>query len=429
MRLLENLLFISVLLLLAWVTVPDGSRGGVASAGLSTAVLTMSFLYVSLFFTHRHLREVLLAYRWIWLCLLAWLFVTAIQTFELFGYHNYDPYASIQELNLYFAYCAFLLLVTCLLSSQRRIRIIIGVLVVIAIAQTIFGLINYYSGEQPLGWKPTHWAAHRVTGTYINRNFFASLVVMVLGTVLVPVIIKRKNSARYDETGQDKINHLAIKTFCVIASVILLSGLVLSGSRGAFLSMAVATCLAVVLIQLNGRVSLRARYLVLVCVMSAVLFGARLLQARFNQNMVDATPKIQQWQATMELIAERWFSGYGPGTYEEAYKGNIPFEAAPLIHNHAHSDVLELLLEQGLAGWMPLAIAVLMAFVYALRHARKTKSVTRLAVILSSLFGVSSMVVHSMIDFPFQVPANVLIFLVLVAITLSASTINLQSRH
>jgi O-antigen ligase len=403
-------------------TIPDGARNIVSSASLGVVINFTVLIFLLVGFNKRHFSRVCLGILPIWLCLIFWLIVTFFQTFEFFGYVNYHPAESMSELNLYLSYCGYLFLMTCLLDDSRKINFLFLTLLLLCLGQTIFGLLNYYSGENPLGWRPTHWAALRVTGTYVNRNLFSNLLVQCLGIALIPLLVKsNRNSVKFDSY------EVASKTtFYWLSVFILAGGIILSGSRGGVLSLIIASGFSLVLILLTGKFKLRLKYVFGSILAVFVLFGSELFQSRFSRHLLDIREKVDQWWSTAELISAKWILGYGPGSYEEAYRSNIPFQASPLTHNHAHSDVLELLVEQGLFGALPLMLFICLIYYFGIKKLLSSKNSTRVHTITIAIFGITGMVSHGFYDFPFQSPANVLVFLTLVAILLSS--LNYKSR-
>ena len=328
------------------------------------------------------------------------------------GYESYQPFASARELLLYMGFASMFFLASCLVTSLERIRIVLIALIFVACAQTLFGMINYYSGEHPFGWSPTHYAAHRVTGSYINRNFFANLLVLCGGLAFAGLLISASRR-QHPDAREDALNQ-ALRNLALVAAAILIgSGVVMSGSKGGLVSL-VAAFGMVMILGLVGRAGVvRLWKIGVVAAGSIVLFGFDLMQQRWAALTSTSGARAEQWSATWELIMLRPMFGYGPGSYEEAYRTKVPLEATPLTHNHAHSDILELLLEQGFLGALPLGVFIALILSSGLVRAVSTRSKTRLVYLAACLFGIVGMLVHSVYDFPFQVPANSMIFFVL----------------
>ena len=420
MKLVEQILFLVCISALVLATIPDGSRNLVSQAALAIAMEGLLLLYVVLFFRSTRLKDVLRRYWFVWMLMALWLVVGSIQVLEWFGFKNFDRYASLQELNLYFGYASFLLLITCFLGNYTRVRIFLWALLLLALAQTIFGMINYYSGVEPVGWRPTGWAALRVTGTYANRNFYANLVVMCLGFGLASLISMRaKKYQGSDRNGVE--SDLPVRLLLLSVTIVCLAGVYLSGSRGAFLSLVMGFVL-VTLLAARASVARAGLGVILALVVLPVsLFGVTKLYARLTTEWGSVLTRVEQWQATLELVLAKWFMGYGPGTYEIVFKANKPVGISPLTHNHAHSDVLEFLLEQGVAGFLPIFFLVWMVVLSGVATILKTKSYRKFVIGAGALFGVTAMLVHSLVDFPFQVPSNVIVFLSLLAVLIVLS--------
>ena len=86
------------------------------------------------------------------------------------------------------------------------------------------------------------------------------------------------------------------------------------------------------------------------------------------------------------------------------------------------------MLEQGAVGVLPLAVFFCLVFYYGLSKIRATKSFTRTTVLLICLFGITGMTAHGFYDFPFQVPANVIVLMTLIAILLASIDMRLKKR-
>ena len=428
MIVLERIVFVLVVLSLGFMTIPDGSRNEIASSGLVAVINAIGAGFVLVVVGRNRFRDVVKNFKFLWGSLTMWLGVTAIQTFQLFGFTHYDRYSSLYELNLYIGYCGYLFVLTCLLNNLTRVNIIFGVLLVVVVAQTLFGFANYYSDGQPFGWGPASLGHHRVTGTYINRNFYANLMVMGLGIAVIPLIIKKSGLFKYAHRGSDWSSPVSLSPFLIIPATVIIAGIVLSGSRGGVLSMLIALGVSTIIVLYSRTVRLRLMFLILSGSSVSILFGYELLKSRFSRHLLDLGDKLDQWKATLELVQEKWVAGYGPGSYEVVYKSNIPFQASPLTYNHAHSDVLELVLEQGVVGVLPLVVFFYLVFYYGLAKIRTTKSFTRTAILLICLFGITGMTAHGFYDFPFQVPANVIVLMTLIAILLASIDMRLKKR-
>ena len=100
-------------------------------------------------------------------------------------------------------------------------------------------------------------------------------------------------------------------------------------------------------------------------------------------------------------------------------RGRTPAKTAGIWYRHAHNDYLQLVTEAGWAGAVPLVIGF---FFFLFRGIRRAVRVGfdvgrfRLFVAIGSLAGLCSMAFHGFLDFNFQIPANQVFFVLLLAL-------------
>ena len=86
---------------------------------------------------------------------------------------------------------------------------------------------------------------------------------------------------------------------------------------------------------------------------------------------------------------------------------------------YAHNDYLQLLIETGWAGAVALVFGLFFFIVRAVRRIRKVKfDVGRFRILVSvgALAGICSLAFHGFFDFNFQIPANQVYFVFLLAL-------------
>jgi O-antigen ligase len=107
----------------------------------------------------------------------------------------------------------------------------------------------------------------------------------------------------------------------------------------------------------------------------------------------------------------------GTGTFASVYPvyETINFEGMVLVH--AHNDYLEYLSEWGLVGFLLLAGAVLYIAVDSFRTWSKRRNPEIKGLALGGIIAVFIMLIHSLTDFNLHIPANRLLFSVVLALT------------
>jgi O-antigen ligase len=128
----------------------------------------------------------------------------------------------------------------------------------------------------------------------------------------------------------------------------------------------------------------------------------------------------------IRMLAHKPILGWGLGTFPVAYPQFRTFYTSFFI-NDAHNDYLQFAVETGMVG-----IALMFWFVFATYKGSFQKLVDwpndiSGAVTLACLLGCTGILVHSLMDFNLQIPANAAWFYVLCAV--AASPYRLESRQ
>ena len=150
-----------------------------------------------------------------------------------------------------------------------------------------------------------------------------------------------------------------------------------------------------------GRTALRAALpLAAMVVVLLAWFGpanlkpdARLSNAISEYEGLPIRPEL--YAATTRMFADRWFSGFGAGTYPAAFPYYRPDTLHPAFFPHAHNDFLELFTEFGIAG-MALVFWLAVTLISPLRGKDSTQA---------TLMALGALAVHASIDFPLRTPA------------------------
>lgn len=130
--------------------------------------------------------------------------------------------------------------------------------------------------------------------------------------------------------------------------------------------------------------------------------------------------RVALWNDTLKLIREHPWAGSGLGTFAFAF---TPVQSHELNYSvdHAHNDYLEFAAELGI----PAAVFLFLGFTvigartfHASRHARSSR--TR-ALALGAFAGISALLIHGLADFNLHLPANALVFSVLLGMGFAMS--------
>jgi hypothetical protein len=180
----------------------------------------------------------------------------------------------------------------------------------------------------------------------------------------------------------------------LVISGALYASVICGGSRAGAI---VATAeILVIPLFVHGRKGLR---LVAVAALAAAIGGGQLLWTRFQL----ADPfryRREIAQSAWAMIADRPFAGFGLGAFQTVYPAYARFDIGQIV-DHAHNDWLEWTAEGGV---VVAALLAAMAWI-SLRGARR----------FPHLWGLYAVGVHSMVDFPLQIPGLTALAIVLLA--------------
>jgi O-antigen ligase len=104
--------------------------------------------------------------------------------------------------------------------------------------------------------------------------------------------------------------------------------------------------------------------------------------------------------------------GWGLGTFPVVYPQFRSFYTNFFV-NEAHNDYLQLLCEMGLLGFATMVWFLIVLYRRALRKIGNWVSDVSGAVTLACTLGITGILIHSLLDFNLQIPANAALFYVL----------------
>jgi tetratricopeptide (TPR) repeat protein len=133
--------------------------------------------------------------------------------------------------------------------------------------------------------------------------------------------------------------------------------------------------------------------------------------------------RLSLWRSSLAIFADNPFTGTGLSTFDYVY----PIYRLPDIRGravYAHSDWLQLLAELGLPGFMIFLSGSLVFFLLVLKKVPSTKLNGNWAkgLVIGGLSSVGVGLAHAWVDFNFHIPAIALLFAVIVALTILASS-------
>jgi hypothetical protein len=313
----------------------------------------------------------------------------------------------------------------------RQIRTLLGVLVASGVFQALYGLFELTRDDPRLLFYRKVFNPESVTGTFVNRNHFSGYLEMIVPLAL-GLAVARMNMMTFGVRGfREKLllwtsKGLLVNILVAGAAVLMAVAVLLSNSRSgaAVLVFTVFLFLGLSVVAYSrtgfrqpwiGR-TVRAVFLGVVLLALAVGIGSTVRRFALDDLLHEDRP--QYWANTLEMVGDFPLFGTGLGTFASAYgayeKGNL--SERRLVH--AHNDYLEYLAELGVAGAALLFGIVLFLAVSAYLAWRTRRNAQARALALGGLVSLAAIGLHAATDFNLHVPANMVLFAVVLCATL-----------
>jgi O-antigen ligase len=116
------------------------------------------------------------------------------------------------------------------------------------------------------------------------------------------------------------------------------------------------------------------------------------------------------------LFARAPMLGNGAGSFRSLFPPMRTADLSSKFYDHAHNDYAQILAEYGLIGAFIVVSLLALGYKNAFAALRKRTDKLSIGVAFSVIFGLSSLLIHGIADFNFQIPANAATFSVLLAL-------------
>lgn len=303
------------------------------------------------------------------------------------------PARTLARLGEVAALLALFVVVAIVLHETRRRRIFALALVGIATVFASHGL------AVAAGWFDVPWTGQDpsvVSSTFFNRNHLAGLLAVAILTGLGRLL------SRAHGNRPRPVERLFLAAALVVCGIALVG----TGSRGGVVA---TTCGAFAFVIAGAPKPRRAILLAVGVIVASI--AASLAPDSF----VDRVTAIDDELATAGRRPDIWLGawnaflafplfGSGLGTFGDV---SVGWQSAtvPGHVEHAHCDPLQIAVECGLFGFAIAALAFALWLREALRAIRTTPAAHRLP-IAGAMAAVVAVVVHSLVEFDLQIPAN-----------------------
>jgi len=290
------------------------------------------------------------------------------------AYYRYEGLVSfINYLLLFYIVANFI--------DRGAILRILGIAILSGAVVSLYGLLQHLHIDL-IGWR--EYGTSRVISTFGNPVYFGAFVATVFPLALAEYLMKgvggeqgsgKKGSGVRGQRSGSKLIFRMMPWFSGLASLLILSGIFVANTRGAFLGFVVSCIVFGVLIRKRLDQSVRPRLILLIvsiAVISLYFFLNPELSPlkRFMQTVSTeavgeqkspklaggAASRVFMWRDAMSIVKDYPLLGTGPETFGMVYS---KYRSLDLIRNEGgeygrpdrvHNDLIDLAITKGISG-------------------------------------------------------------------------------
>ncbi len=302
-------------------------------------------------------------------------------------------YVTKYEALQYVSYGIMLFLAAECLTTESLRKLFAEIISIFGFLYALFAVVQALTPNGKIFWLYTsHFPSATVFGSYVNHNHFAGLMEMLTP---IPFVVSMGHLLQGGKR--------ALAGFCagVMATTIFLSG-----SRGGMIAFICQSAVFVALAfgkRRSPRLAMGS-VAVLVFILALLFF---LDQGQALAHLGDLNPDIRLdiTKDSLKMFSHHPIMGWGLGTFPTIYPRYRSFYTNLFI-NEAHNDYAQLLVEMGGLGFALMLWFLVSLFREGLPTSRSWEFRWDWAVSLAALLGCTGILVHSLVDFNLQIPAN-----------------------
>ena len=310
-------------------------------------------------------------------------------------------------------------------SDPARARLMLQGLWYSGIALCFYGYLNVLTGNTKVLWVDKTQYQFDFTSTFVSKNHFAIYAVLVIlcGCALLYQswrnVIRDTRPKQLLHTLGEWLKDKGIIQLSLIAYVF--GAIVLSNCRSGLILGIIGIAAFFTSYQVYAKNLKRALVLAAISVFFGFVIVATAVESSeyFASLFMDrsASDRMDVYKICLNAISDNPLLGYGLGSFQAVYR--FYNQTVTWSFNHAHSDILESLIDLGIPVGLMLWTAILLLLSGLVRGLLKRRRHG-----LFPALGIAASIVvlcHSAIDFSLQIPGVAMPFTMLLGIGLAQS--------
>lgn len=304
-----------------------------------------------------------------------------------------------------------------------HLKILIYILLVLAAAEAIYGLIQALVPSLGVLWIDYIEAyLGDARGTYINRNHFAGFIEMILPLSLGYTLALGNWKEKLSLKALMSTDRPNFQFFLTIGLAVMVLALLFSKSRAGITGWGLGFLTFVILVHSGSNGIPRSFWVITSIIIGMVAFfsfriGVDPILERFLKISKEAS-RLNFWRDSLVIVKDHPF-GIGLATFKQVFPVyNVSTISEKTLY-YAHNDYLQLLVEAGWIGFLALVSGFYIFLVRSFRKVRRMRLQAdpfRFFLTIGALSGLVSIAFHSFFDFNLHMPANCVYFVILIGI-------------
>lgn len=432
-------IYFSYLILLVWVPIPLGSNRAWSWAVLELWIFLISLAWLALAIRKKYAVGLVVRKAWpmllclalwlayVWLQLVPWPLAilerispeaarlhsaAALQGTSTWAPLTLDRFSTLESALKSTAYGVFFTVSLIMLCTRDRIRGATYAVIASGIFQAVYGAVASFRSSEGFA-----------TGTFVNRNHYASYLVLCLcvGIGVLIASLSGEKSHSWRQFFRDLIEWIITPKMALrLLIVTMVIALVLTRSRmgnmSFFLGLLAAGIIGLALSKkaTQSMVVLLVSLVVLDVFIVGAYFGTQRVVERIGQTTLETEDRHEVARYAFDMWRDYPVFGSGLGSFAAVFP-RYSGSGTALSYTHAHNDYLEFGAEVGLVGIAILAAMVALSFAAALRAQQARRDPVMRGISFASIMGILCLMIHSSVEFSLQIPAIALTFMLLLA--------------
>ena len=325
-----------------------------------------------------------------------------------------NPEKTLAALLKYISYLVLFWLAFTMSRSKRQTWRQIELICWFGFAYSLYGLIEYFSGNQHVLWFEKEFYRGDLTSVFINRNSYATYAGLILiCSVTVFLRLSRRLEGKSFSHLVSMPNAYLWRLYIISVAIIgNATAIFLTHSRGGF----IATLLGLFVLfafclkpsGAKSKLYISAMTLLAIIFVFVTFLSSDLTIGRLLNTGLETSMRDEVYLAAIHGFTNSPALGFGYGTFEEGFRSYYTDSLGRLNWDKAHNVYIETIFELGFIFGTIFFIPyvwLLIHFIKIVKNRKKNLLLASLGLAALTLSGI-----HSMVDFSHQIPAVSILF-------------------